>query len=97
MEEVISAFYKGLCLHVCCVQITYGGESVSIVRALYIAYVKDGLIILELGHSVRSLVSGSMWQTSFCPLQMNLLGLQGLNVTLPENRLLSQPHNTTHY
>jgi hypothetical protein len=36
---------------------------------------------------VRSLVSGIMWQTSFHPLQINLLGLWGLNLARPENRL----------
>jgi hypothetical protein len=50
-------------------------------------YVADGHRIMELGPHVRSLVSGSVWQTSCRPLQSYLLGLQGLNLVQPENRL----------
>ena len=49
-------------------------------------YVIDGFKIMELWPRVRSLVSGR-GQTSFSPLQSYLLGLQGLNLAQPENRL----------
>jgi hypothetical protein len=51
-----------------------------------LTYMTDGHRIMELRTLVRSLVSGGMANT-FSPLQINLLGLQGLNLAQPENRL----------
>jgi hypothetical protein len=50
-------------------------------------YMTDGHRVMKLGPHVRSLVSGSLWQASFSPMQINLLDLQGLNLAQPENRL----------
>jgi hypothetical protein len=57
-------------------------------------YVTDGHRIMDLGPHVRSLVS--VWdhgKQAFCPLQSYLLGVRGLNLVRPENRLpFTVPH-----
>jgi hypothetical protein len=68
-----------------CCQVTVGVESRQNTRSLG-PCVTGGHRIMELGPHVRSPVSGGV-ANAFCPLQEHLLGLQGLNLTQPENRL----------
>lgn len=76
-----------------CCQVAVGVESRQNTRTL--GHCPMWLMITELW--IWSPVSGAWclgaWQASFCSLQNYLLGLQGLNLAQPKNRLLFMvPH-----
>ena len=81
-------FIVGLGLSGCC-QVTVGVESIQSTRSLgALPYVTDGHRIMELGPSVRE-----RGKQAFHPLQSYLLGLLGLNLSQPENRIpFTFPH-----